>query len=114
MSEVGWRKPSGDPRNPSGDHGIRAETTRKLIGDPRKLIGDPRKLSGPTRFSARPPPRFATDSDFNLWIKQVEVYIQEVGLPEEKKGAELVSLLEDESFRIVSQLQRAGVDERNG
>ena len=34
----------------------------------------------------------------------MELYIQEAGLPEEKKGAELVSLLEDELFRIVSQL----------
>eukprot|EP00731_Ephydatia_muelleri_P034851 Em0081g16a len=58
----------------------------------------------PTRFSARPPPRFATGTDFSLWIKRVELYIQEAGLPEEKKGAELVSLLEDEPFRIVSQL----------
>ncbi|KAL5515817.1 hypothetical protein EMCRGX_G001039 [Ephydatia muelleri] len=48
----------------------------------------------PTRFSARPPPRFATGTDFSLWIKRVELYIQEAGLPEEKKGAELVSLLE--------------------
>eukprot|EP00731_Ephydatia_muelleri_P010468 Em0005g1054a len=58
----------------------------------------------PTRFSARPPLRFATGTDFSLWIKRVELYIQEAGLPEEKKGAELVSLLEDEPFRIVSQL----------
>eukprot|EP00731_Ephydatia_muelleri_P003528 Em0001g3528a len=58
----------------------------------------------PTRFSARPPPRFATGTDFSLWIKRVELYIQEAGLPEVKKGAELVSLLEDEPFRIVSQL----------
>ena len=65
---------------------------------------EPERERRPTRFSARPPPRFATGTDFSLWIKRVELYIQEAGLPEEKKGAELVSLLEDEPFRIVSQL----------
>eukprot|EP00731_Ephydatia_muelleri_P001652 Em0001g1652a len=33
----------------------------------------------PTRFSACPPPRFATGTDFSLWIKRVELYIQEAG-----------------------------------
>ena len=47
----------------------------------------------PTRFSARPPPRFATGTDFSLWIKRVELYIQEAGLPEEKKGAEFLNQL---------------------
>ena len=65
---------------------------------------EPERERRPTRFSARPPPRFATGTDFSLWIKRVELYFQEAGLPEEKKGAELVSLLEDEPFRIVSQL----------
>ena len=65
---------------------------------------EPERERRPTRFSARPPPRFATGTDFSLWIKRVELYFQEAGIPEEKKGAELVSLLEDEPFRIVSQL----------
>ena len=50
-------------------------------------------------FSASASPRFATGTDFSLWIKRVELYIQEAGLPEEKKGAELVSLLEDQALQ---------------
>ena len=76
---------------------------RRYIGV-RSGMTEPERERRPTRFSARPPPRFATGTDFSLWIKRVELYIQEAGLPEEKKGAELVSLLEDEPFRIVSQL----------
>ena len=76
---------------------------RRYIGV-RSGMTEPERERRPTRFSARPPPRFATGTDFSLWIKRVELYIQEAGLPEEKKGAELVSLLEDELFRIVSQL----------
>ena len=58
----------------------------------------------PTHFSARPPPRFATGTDFNLWSKQVELYLQQAAISEEKKGAEMVSLLKNAPFRIVSQL----------
>ena len=66
---------------------------------------EPERERRPTRFSAR-----ASSPSLRNWyrlqsmIKRVELYFQEAGLPEEKRGAELVSLLEDEPFRIVSQL----------
>ena len=34
----------------------------------------------------------------------MELYLKEANVPDEKKGQELVSLLEDEAFRIVSQM----------
>ena len=58
----------------------------------------------PTRFSVRPPARFGKGVDFTLWIQRVELYLKEANIPNEKKGQELVSLLEDEAFRIVSQM----------
>ena len=58
----------------------------------------------PTRFSVRPPARFGKGVDFTLWIQRVELYLKEANVPDEKKGQELVSLLEDEAFRIVSQI----------
>ena len=62
------------------------------------------------RFSARPPPRFAKGSDFNLWVQRLELYFKEADVPAEKRGEELVSLLEDDAFRIVSQLGFVGGD----
>ena len=62
----------------------------------------------PIRFSARHPPRYAAGMDFRLWIERVELYMWEVGISEGKKGQELVSLLEDEPFRMVSQLGLLG------
>lgn len=63
--------------------------------------GDP---PAPRPFSARPPAKFSTTSDFQLWIQRFELYISEAGLPEAKRSSELLSLLEDEPFRVVSQL----------
>ena len=62
------------------------------------------------RFSARPPPRFVKGSDFNLWVQRLELYFKEADVPAEKRGEELVSLLEDDAFRIVSQLGFIGSD----
>ena len=59
----------------------------------------------PTRFSVRPPARFGNGADFTLWIQRVELYLREANVPDGKKGQELVSLLEDEAFRIVSQMR---------
>ena len=55
-------------------------------------------------FSARPPAKFTTTSDFNLWIQRFELYVEEAGLPADKRASEILSLLEDEPFRVVSQL----------
>ena len=57
-----------------------------------------------TQFIVRPPTRFVTGTDFTLWIQRVELYMKEAAIPEEKKGQELISLLEDDAFRIVSQM----------
>ena len=55
-------------------------------------------------FSVRPPTGFVAGTDFTLWIQRVELYMKEAAIPEEKRGQELVSLLEDDAFRIVSQM----------
>ena len=39
-------------------------------------------------------------NDFRLWIERVELYMREAGISEGKIGQELVSLLEDEPFRM--------------
>ena len=53
----------------------------------------------------RPPAWFCKGvHDFTLWIQRVELYLKEANVPDEKKGQELVSLLEDDAFRIVSQM----------
>ena len=64
----------------------------------------------PTRFSVRPPARFVTGADFTLWIQRVELYFKAAEIPDEKKGQELVSLLEDDAFRIVSQIGLLSAD----
>ena len=64
-------------------------------------MGDEKKTP---RFSVRPPARFVAGTDFTLWIQRVELYMKDVEIPDEKKGQELVSLLEDDAFRIVSQM----------
>ena len=64
-------------------------------------MGDEKKTA---RFSVRPPARFVSGTDFTLWIQRVELYMKEAEIPDEKKGQELVSLLEDDAFRIVSQM----------
>ena len=62
----------------------------------------PRKI---TRYSVRPPSRFSgKGADFRLWIQRVELYFREAEVPEGKRGQELASLLDDEPFRIVSQM----------
>ena len=64
-------------------------------------MGDEKKTA---RFSVRPPARFVSGTDFTLWIQRVELYMKEAEIPDENKGQELVSLLEDDAFRIVSQM----------
>ena len=49
-------------------------------------------------------------SDFNLWVQRLELYFKEAEVPAEKRGEELVSLLKDDGFRIVSQLGSIGSD----
>ena len=52
-----------------------------------------------TRFSMRPPSQFmGKEADFTVWIQRVELYLKEAGVQDNKKGQELVSLLDDELF----------------
>eukprot|EP00731_Ephydatia_muelleri_P033906 Em0041g19a len=66
---------------------------------------------GVTRYSVRPPSRFVgKGADFRLWIQRVELYFREADVPRDKRGQELASLLDDEPFRIVSQMGLLRVD----
>ena len=56
------------------------------------------------RASARPPAKYAPSADFRRWIQKFEIYLCEADVPTDKKARELVSLLDDEPFRIISQL----------
>ena len=53
---------------------------------------------------ARPPSKFSATTDFNLWIQRFELYLKEAEIPVDKRARELVSLLEDGLFRVISQL----------
>ncbi len=55
-------------------------------------------------MSARSPAKFSSAGDFNLWIRRFEIYLAEAAIPGEKWARELLSLLEDEPFRVVAQL----------
>ena len=55
------------------------------------------------RMSLRPPARFAVGTYFTLWRSRFELYVKQVKLAEDQWVSELLPLLEDEPFRIVSQ-----------
>ena len=55
------------------------------------------------RMSLRPPARLAVGTDFTLWRSRFELYVKQVKLAEDRWVSELLPLLEDELFRIVSQ-----------
>ena len=55
------------------------------------------------RMSLRPPTRFAAGADFTLWLTRFEMYIQQADIAAPQRVKELLSLLEDEPFRVVSQ-----------
>jgi hypothetical protein len=54
------------------------------------------------RMSARPPPRFTVNSDFNLWWLRFKLYVQQNKIPDAEWVKELLPLLEDEPFRVVN------------
>ena len=58
--------------------------------------------------SKRPPQRYLSGADFALWLQRFELYITEADIAAEKKANELVSLLDDEPFRIANQLGLIG------
>ena len=57
------------------------------------------------RVSLRPPPRYAASTaNLDLWLKRFELYVKRINIPEEEWAAELLPLLDDAAFRVVSQL----------
>ena len=67
---------------------VMAKTARRTEDSPRRV----------TRYSVRPPSRFAgKGADFRLWMQRVELYFREAEVPEDKRGQELASLLDDTS-----------------
>ena len=54
-------------------------------------------------MSLQLPSRFAVWTDFVLWRSRFELYARQVKLTEDQWVSELLSLLEDEPFRVVSQ-----------
>ena len=55
------------------------------------------------RMSLRPPARFSPGSDLDLWLKWFEKYVEQTKIPQEQWTGELLPLLEDEPFRVVTQ-----------
>ena len=55
------------------------------------------------RMSLRPPSRFSPGSDLDLWLKRFEMYVKQAKISEEQWTCELLPLLDDEPFRMISQ-----------
>ena len=53
--------------------------------------------------SKRPPIRYRSGADFALWLRRFELYVAEAEIEQQKQAQELLSLLEDEPFRIADQ-----------
>ena len=63
------------------------------------------------RMSLRPPAKFSPGSDFKLWLTRFEMYVRQAEIAEAQRVQELLSLLEDEPFRVVSQQDLLGTDD---
>ena len=55
------------------------------------------------RMSQRPPPRFSAGTDLVLWLSRFELYVRLAKIPEDQVTGELLSLLDDGPFRVVSR-----------
>ena len=55
------------------------------------------------RMSLRPPSRFTGGTDLILWLKRFEMYVRKVKVDESQWTSELLPLLDDGPFRVVSQ-----------
>ena len=53
------------------------------------------------RMSLRPPPRFGTKGDWKLWLSRFEMYATQAKIAKDSWSKELLSLLEDEPYRMV-------------
>lgn len=81
------------------------EETVPIPVQPVPAHGEPASVTDSTRFvrmSLRPPARFAAGADFKLWLTRFEMYVQQASIAETQKVKELLALLEDEPFRVVS------------
>ena len=58
----------------------------------------------PLRVSMRPPVRYSAGADIELWLTRFELYVRELGIAQNQWTRELLPLLEDEPFRVVTQL----------
>ena len=62
----------------------------------------------PTRYfrvSFRPPPHYAASmTDLDLWLKQFELYVRRIEIPEDQWAAKLLLMLDNEAFHVVLQL----------
>ena len=63
------------------------------------------------RVSARPPAKFTSRTDFTLWIQKFELYAKEAEIPDAKMTKELLSLLDDESFRVINHHGLVGTED---
>ena len=63
------------------------------------------------RVSARPPAKFTSRTDFTLWIQRFELYAKEAEIPDAKMTKELLSLLDDESFRVINHHGLVGTED---
>ena len=55
------------------------------------------------RMSLRPPSRFSAGADLVLWRKRFELYARQAKIAEDQWTGEVLPLLDDEPFRLVTQ-----------
>ncbi|KAL5503656.1 hypothetical protein EMCRGX_G010639 [Ephydatia muelleri] len=55
------------------------------------------------RYCARPPTKFTAKTDWELWLIRFDAYADEAKIGKGDRGKELLSLLDDEPFRLVYQ-----------
>ena len=55
------------------------------------------------RMSLRPPARFSPGSNLELWLRRFEMYVKQTKIPEEQWTGELLPLLDDGPFRVITQ-----------
>ena len=55
------------------------------------------------RMGLRPPPRFPANGDWELWVSRFELYVLQANVSEGLWAKKLLTLLEDEPFRVVSR-----------
>ena len=75
--------------------GVRSGISRSPMS-----LGNPRVMKVSPRLS----PKLSATADFALWIQHFEIYLSEAEIPAEERARELVSLLNDGPFCIITQL----------